>query len=50
MDSTDKKLISILRHNARVSKLLDLAGMSADGDYVVVFETNSQRCVPVDAV
>lgn len=37
-------------HNARVSKLLDLAGMSADGDYVVVFETNSQRCVPVDAV
>jgi len=28
-------------HNARVSKLLDLAGMSADGDYVVVFETNS---------
>ena len=28
-------------HNARVSKLLDLAGMSADGDQVVVFETNS---------
>ncbi|WP_299859698.1 ABC transporter substrate-binding protein [uncultured Roseobacter sp.] len=27
--------------NARVSKLLDLAGMSADGDRVVVFETNS---------
>ncbi|SHF43630.1 peptide/nickel transport system substrate-binding protein [Ruegeria intermedia] len=28
-------------HNARVSKLLDLAGMSIDGDRVVVFETNS---------
>ncbi|MEO1502283.1 MAG: ABC transporter substrate-binding protein [Pseudomonadota bacterium] len=28
-------------HNARVAKLLDLAGMSADGDNVVVFETNS---------
>ncbi|APX10894.1 ABC transporter substrate-binding protein [Tateyamaria omphalii] len=28
-------------HNARVSKLLDLAGMSTDGDSVVVFETNS---------
>ena len=28
-------------HNARVAKLLDLAGMSADGDTVVVFETNS---------
>ena len=28
-------------HNARVAKLLDLAGMSADGDSVVVFETNS---------
>lgn len=28
-------------HNARVSKLLDLAGMSADGDSVVIFETNS---------
>ncbi|MEM7524349.1 MAG: ABC transporter substrate-binding protein [Pseudomonadota bacterium] len=28
-------------HNARVVKLLDLAGMSADGDRVVVFETNS---------
>lgn len=28
-------------HNARVAKLLDLAGMSADGDGVVVFETNS---------
>lgn len=28
-------------NNARVAKLLDLAGMSADGDKVVVFETNS---------
>ncbi|MEM6385616.1 MAG: ABC transporter substrate-binding protein [Pseudomonadota bacterium] len=28
-------------HNARVAKLLDLAGMSSDGDSVVVFETNS---------
>ncbi|QFT72550.1 ABC transporter substrate-binding protein [Ruegeria sp. THAF33] len=28
-------------HNARASKLLDLAGMSIDGDRVVVFETNS---------
>ncbi len=28
-------------HNARVAKLLDLAGMSTDGDGVVVFETNS---------
>lgn len=28
-------------HNARVAKLLDLAGMSSDGDRVVVFETNS---------
>ncbi|MEO0566736.1 MAG: ABC transporter substrate-binding protein [Pseudomonadota bacterium] len=28
-------------HNARVAKLLDLAAMSADGDNVVVFETNS---------
>ncbi len=28
-------------HNARAAKLLDLAGMSADGDMVVVFETNS---------
>ncbi|MEM7470732.1 MAG: ABC transporter substrate-binding protein [Pseudomonadota bacterium] len=28
-------------HNARVAKLLDLAGMSTDGDKVVVFETNS---------
>lgn len=28
-------------HNARVSKLLDLASMSADGDSVIVFETNS---------
>ena len=28
-------------HNARVAKLLDLAGMSAEGDGVVVFETNS---------
>lgn len=27
-------------HNARVAKLLDLANMSADGDRVVVFETN----------
>jgi peptide/nickel transport system substrate-binding protein len=27
-------------HNARVAKLLDLAGMSADGDKVVVFDTN----------
>ncbi len=27
-------------HNARVSKLLDLAGMSTDGDNVIVFETN----------
>ncbi|WP_255449533.1 ABC transporter substrate-binding protein [Shimia ponticola] len=28
-------------HNARVAKLLDLAGISTDGDSVVVFETNS---------
>ena len=28
-------------HNARVAKLLDLAGMSTDGNRVVVFETNS---------
>ncbi|OED46892.1 peptide ABC transporter substrate-binding protein [Rhodobacteraceae bacterium (ex Bugula neritina AB1)] len=28
-------------HNARVAKLLDLAGMSTDSDNVVVFETNS---------
>jgi peptide/nickel transport system substrate-binding protein len=28
-------------HNARVAKLLDLAGMSTDGDQMVVFETNS---------
>ncbi|MEM7376476.1 MAG: ABC transporter substrate-binding protein [Pseudomonadota bacterium] len=28
-------------HNARVSKLLDLASVSADGDAVIVFETNS---------
>lgn len=28
-------------NNARVAKLLDLAGMSTDGDNVVVFETNS---------
>ena len=28
-------------YNARVAKLLDLAGMSTDGDRVVVFETNS---------
>jgi peptide/nickel transport system substrate-binding protein len=28
-------------NNARVSKLLDLAGMSTDGDNVVVFETNN---------
>jgi peptide/nickel transport system substrate-binding protein len=28
-------------HNARVAKLLDLAGMSTDGDDVIVFETNS---------
>lgn len=28
-------------HNARVAKLLDLAGMTADGDKVIVFETNS---------
>ena len=28
-------------NNARVAKLLDLAGMSTDGDRVVIFETNS---------
>ena len=28
-------------HNARIAKLLDLAGVSTDGDQVVVFETNS---------
>jgi len=28
-------------HNARVAKLLDLAGMSTDGDNIVVFDTNS---------
>ncbi|MEM9582739.1 MAG: ABC transporter substrate-binding protein [Pseudomonadota bacterium] len=28
-------------HNARIAKLLDLAGLSADGARVVVFETNS---------
>ena len=28
-------------YNARVAKLLDLAGISTDGDRVVVFETNS---------
>jgi len=28
-------------HNKRVAKLLDLAGISADGDSVVIFETNS---------
>ncbi len=28
-------------HNARVAKLLDLAGMSTDGDRVIVFDTNS---------
>ncbi|MEL7211900.1 MAG: ABC transporter substrate-binding protein [Pseudomonadota bacterium] len=28
-------------HNARVAKLLDLAGMRADGEGVVVFQTNS---------
>lgn len=28
-------------HNARVAKLLDLAGMSTDGEQVIVFETNS---------
>lgn len=27
-------------HNARVAKLLDLAGMTTDGDRVVVFDTN----------
>ncbi|MEM6594906.1 MAG: ABC transporter substrate-binding protein [Pseudomonadota bacterium] len=28
-------------HNARVAKLLDLAGMSTDGNRVVIFETNT---------
>ena len=28
-------------HNKRIASLLDLAGMSTDGDHVVVFETNS---------
>ena len=28
-------------HNGRIANLLDLAGMSVDGDRVVVFETNS---------
>lgn len=28
-------------HNARISQLLDLAGMTADGDQVIIFETNS---------
>ncbi len=28
-------------HNARIAKLLDLAGISTDGDQVLVFETNS---------
>lgn len=28
-------------HNARIAKLLDLKGMSADGEQIVVFETNS---------
>lgn len=28
-------------HNARIAKLLDLAGISTDGNRVVVFETNS---------
>ncbi|MEP2641763.1 ABC transporter substrate-binding protein [Roseobacter sp.] len=28
-------------HNARIAKLLDLAGMSTDGDAVIVFETNA---------
>ncbi|WP_195819399.1 ABC transporter substrate-binding protein [Roseobacter sp. MH60115] len=28
-------------HNARIASLLDLAGISTDGDSVVVFETNS---------
>ncbi|MEL6681245.1 MAG: ABC transporter substrate-binding protein [Pseudomonadota bacterium] len=28
-------------HNARISSLLDLAGISADGERVVIFETNS---------
>ncbi|MEM1376063.1 MAG: ABC transporter substrate-binding protein [Pseudomonadota bacterium] len=28
-------------HNARIAKLLDLTGMTADGDRAIVFETNS---------
>lgn len=28
-------------HNARIASVLDLAGMSTDGDRVIVFETNS---------
>ncbi|MEM1233605.1 MAG: ABC transporter substrate-binding protein [Pseudomonadota bacterium] len=28
-------------HNARIANLLDLAGMSTDGDNVVIFETNA---------
>lgn len=28
-------------HNARIAKLLDLAGITTDGDQVLVFETNS---------
>ncbi|MEL6952007.1 MAG: ABC transporter substrate-binding protein [Pseudomonadota bacterium] len=28
-------------HNARIASLLDLAGMSTDGDSVVIFETNA---------
>ncbi len=28
-------------HNARIANLLDLAGLSVDGDRVIVFETNS---------
>lgn len=28
-------------HNARIASLLDLAGMTADGERVIVFETNS---------
>ena len=30
-------------HNARIASLLDLAGMSTDGDSVVIFETNSSN-------
>ena len=28
-------------HNARIARVLDLAGMSTDGDRIVIFETNS---------